>query len=233
MYLLRLDDAATYIRLKNWDRIEELLDRYSIKPLVGLIPNVKDPELLVYDSYDRIWERAHKWEEKGWTVALHGYTHVYETTEGGINPVNKRSEFAGLALSVQEKKIEQGYQILTKHGFSPEVFFAPSHTFDKNTLTALKNKTPIKIISDTVAINVYYENGFYYIPQQTGRARKLPFKITTFCYHPNKMTDNDFVYLESFIQAHKEEFTDYNSIPLLKRKKTFADKILQKMYYLR
>lgn len=43
-------------------------------------------------------------EKKGWIIALHGYEHVFETTSGGINPVNNKSEFAGVNLEKQKKK---------------------------------------------------------------------------------------------------------------------------------
>ena len=35
-YILRLDDASDYMDVKKWQRMEELLDRYGIKPLVGI-----------------------------------------------------------------------------------------------------------------------------------------------------------------------------------------------------
>ena len=43
MYLMRLDDACEKRNVKNWDRMEALLDKYNVKPLVAVIPNCKDP----------------------------------------------------------------------------------------------------------------------------------------------------------------------------------------------
>ena len=79
MYLLRLDDAAEYLNKQNWLLIEELLDKYSIKPIVGVIPAVEDAELKEYDYCPNIWEKVNSWQKKGWTIALHGYSHVFET----------------------------------------------------------------------------------------------------------------------------------------------------------
>lgn len=92
---------------------------------------------------------------KGWIIALHGYNHVYSTNEGGINPVNKRSEFAGISLEQQKKKIRSGVKIFRENGHDPQVFFAPSHTFDENTIKALKEESNIRIISDTIANRTY------------------------------------------------------------------------------
>lgn len=36
-YLLRLDDAASKMNIKNWLRMEQLLKRFNIHPLIGVI----------------------------------------------------------------------------------------------------------------------------------------------------------------------------------------------------
>ena len=45
--LLRLDDASDYMDIEKWQRLEEFLDRYGIKPLVGIIPDNQDASLIV------------------------------------------------------------------------------------------------------------------------------------------------------------------------------------------
>jgi len=57
---------------------------------------------------------------------------------------------------------------LENNDLEPKVFFAPSHTFDANTLEALRLESNIGVICDTIANNVYTLNAFYFIPQQTG-----------------------------------------------------------------
>ena len=173
----------------------------------------------------------HEWIDKGWTPAMHGYEHRYLTEDGGINPINKRSEFAGLAFEKQAEKIKKGYEILLGHGLNPEIFFAPSHTFDENTLKAIKAETPIRIISDTIAWDIYKENSLWFIPQQSGRVRKLPFKIVTFCYHPNTMNERSFSELEAFVCKQSKRFIDYKTLLLPNRKRTKLDNLLNHMYF--
>lgn len=151
--------------------------------------NYRNP---MYQKDNEFWDRVSVWKDKGWSLALHGCYHKYVTEEGGLNPVNKRSEFAGVAYDEQCKKIKHGIQILNEHNIFPDIFFAPSHTFDKNTLLALNQESNICIICDTVANDVYYQDGFYFIPQQSGHVRKLPFCVVTFCYHPNMMNVDTF-----------------------------------------
>ena len=229
-YIIRLDDAADRMDCQKWSQMERLLDKYDIKPLVGVIPNCKDKMMDIYDVDPDFWNKVHQWEDKGWTIALHGYEHVYCTDDGGINPVNKRSEFAGLSLENQKHKIKNGVEIFRNHGLEPKVFFAPSHTFDLNTLEALKQESNISIISDTIANKPYSQYGLTFVPQQSGRVRKLPFNVVTFCYHPNMMEEKEFIYLERFFEKYKELFSNF---PIYKetKRKTLFDLILNKLYF--
>lgn len=229
-YLMRLDDAAEHMNVESWSRVERLLDFYSIKPIVGVIPNNRDEQLCSYPYDDVFWDRVISWREKGWSIAMHGYDHVYVTKQGGINPVQQRSEFAGLPLDVQRKKIKDGIAVFSSHGISPTVFFAPSHTFDEQTLSALLSESKIRIVSDTVAIDSYGEGGLSFVPVQSGRVRALPFRVVTFCYHPNTMDDADFSALEEFLSHHAKEFGVCESVAK-KRHRTIADKFVSACYF--
>ena len=233
-YILRLDDASDYMDTKKWQRMEDLLERYGVKPLVGIIPDNQDPSLVEsYQQDPAFWTKVERWKDKGWELALHGCYHKYITEECGMNPVNKRSEFAGVPLEQQCQMIRHGVETLKQHGLSPRVFFAPSHTFDENTLAALKAESEIRIISDTVANDVYYQDGFYFIPQQSGHVRKLPFRVVTFCYHPNVMENADFAALEKFLEESMECFNVKLDQVLKKRKAGWLDIMLRKLYFAR
>lgn len=41
-YIIRLDDACPTMNHENWRKVEKLLDKYDIRPIVGIIPNSKD-----------------------------------------------------------------------------------------------------------------------------------------------------------------------------------------------
>lgn len=233
MYLMRLDDASEHMNLNNWLRMERILDKYGVIPIFGIIPANQDPDLLKFDEVTNFWQLMIEWQDKGWTPALHGYSHVFETNEGGINPVNKRSEFAGVALERQREKIRDGYRILKDKGISASIFFAPAHTFDENTLVALKDESPIRVISDTIANDIYYKEEVYFIPQQSGHCRKLPFKTVTFCYHPNIMNDVDFEKLEEFLNVYKNRFGNFEIDMMKKRKIGLKDRFINKLYFAR
>ena len=233
MYLIRLDDASDHMHTENWARIERMLDENGVKPLVGVIPVNRDPMLLEFAEDPGFWDKAKLWQKKGWRIALHGYDHVYATSCAGINPVHNRSEFAGLPLESQRQKIRDGVAFLTEKGLNPTVFFAPGHTFDENTLEALRLESNIRIISDTVANDAYCRDGFTFIPQQAGRVRELPFRVTTICLHPNYITEPELDEIEVFLKTHAGQFLDPGAIMPSTRKKSLLDRVYELAYFLK
>lgn len=233
--LIRLDDACPTMNHKKWDRMEMLLDKSSIKPMVGVIPHNEDSKQQIDLEDPDFWNKIKIWEEKNWTIALHGYNHVYSSKDGGMNPLWLKSEFAGHSLEIQKEKIKKGVAIFRSHGINPKYFFAPSHTFDENTLIALKEESDIRIISDTIALKPYEKDGFVFIPQQSGHPISLPFNgILTVCYHPNTMKDDDFVGLEKFIKAHEGDVIGFSDLDFSKiGSKSIIDKIFSGLYFLR
>lgn len=234
-FLVRMDDACATMHHEKWDRFEALFDVYKIIPMVGIVPNNKDIDLMQAPADDDFYARAIKWQKKGWTIALHGYEHVYNTNNKGINPVWNRSEFSGLSLSIQEEKIEKGFTILKKKNLEVNYFFAPSHNFDKNTLKAIYNKTTIRKISDTIATVPYKKMDFAFFPVQFGKFRKIKFAgYWTFCLHPNTMKEIDFVHAEQFIRQHYKKFISFDEVNVSSLKdKAIIDRILSWGYFLR
>lgn len=232
-YLIRLDDACNTMNWEKWLQMEVLLDKYQVKPLIAVIPNNADDMQKIDPPKKTFWEWLKKLENKGWVIGLHGNDHVYKTEEGGINPIHKRSEFAGLSLAEQKDKIKKGYTKLKSEGFNPRIFVAPSHTFDLNTLEALKQESDINIISDTLAFYPYKTNDFIFIPQQLGTARTIFLPgAYTFCYHPNTMDDKAFDTLEAFIRKNSFKFLAFNRIDLTNVKaKSIFDKLLSITYF--
>jgi predicted deacetylase len=232
-YYFRLDDACECLDIEKWNKIEKIFDKHNLFPLVGVIPNCDDQDLKKYPNYPRFWNKIRYLEEKGWIIALHGYSHVYDSKEGGINPVHQRSEFAGKSLDVQKELINKGLETLNRQKLNPVVFFAPSHTFDENTLIAIKECSNIRVISDTIARKRYKYKDITFVPQQSGKVRKVPFcKEITFCYHPNTMTENDFTELDEFITKHRKNICNFD-YSLTEKKKTFLDYLLSKLYFIK
>ena len=88
-------------------------------------------------------------------------------------------------------------------------FFAPNHTFDKNTLLALK-KCGITEIVDGYGLMPYEENDIKFIPQLFHKMFVLPFGIQTVQIHLNYFKKNDFDNLKKFIESNSEKIITYN-----------------------
>lgn len=236
-YLIRLDDACPTMDVKKWNKIEDILDKFGIRPMVGIIPANADKDQLINLEDTQFWNKVHGWISKQWTIALHGFDHVCISNSGlnGMNPIWKRSEFSGVPLEYQKEKIRKGVAVLRSHGINPKYFFAPSHTFDENTLIALKEESDIRIISDTIANKPYKIGDFTFIPQIGGHCfePKL-WGQWTFCLHPSTMQDADFAAVEQFISEHKHQFIGFEQIDITNAgQKNIISKIMDKVYFAR
>lgn len=229
---MRLDDAHDRMALEKWNRLYSLLVNYDIKPIVAVIPQNEDLTISFNQIIPNFWEIVRKWETSGWNIALHGYKHLYYSQNGGINPVHYRSEFAGLSLEKQMDSIKRAYDIFLHNSINPSCFVAPSHTFDLNTIEALKRVTPIEVISDTFAFNIFKRYGIFFMPQQVGRPRNIVMPgVWTFCLHPSNMTEHDFEYLERFIDKFSHRFVRFEDLTFLERRISLLEIFIQKLYY--
>lgn len=89
-YLIRLDDACPTMDGAKWQRMFDILDRYVVRPMVGIIPHNEDPKQEIDAPDVEFWNKAKLWHQKGYAIALHGYNHCYISNEGlkGLNPLS-------------------------------------------------------------------------------------------------------------------------------------------------
>lgn len=234
-YLIRLDDACPTMDHKKWQQVENILDKFGVRPMVGVIPHNENPHEAIDEPNPDFWGKVHSWRDKKWSIAMHGYNHSYISNDGmkGLNPMWARSEFAGLPLVEQKKKIKRGVSIMRENDINPKYFFAPSHTFDSNTIRALEQESDIRIISDCVGCYPYKKGNFVFIPVLGGHCEKryLP-GLWTFCLHPNTMNDNNIRSLELFLEKEHSHFMSFGDINFetVKQKGLFS-KILSFLYF--
>jgi hypothetical protein len=230
-YIIRLDDACPTMNSENWRRMEVLLSTYQITPIVAVVPNNQDHKLMVDDENEDFWKHVKKWQNKNWEIALHGFEHKYVTKHKSIVPINDYSEFAGVSLEKQKEKIREGIKIFKQNNISCHVWIAPAHSFDENTIKALKEESDIRIISDGIAWSPYYAYDMHWIPQQLWKPREMPFGTWTICYHPDEMKEKDFERLENFLEKNSKKFTSINKLELNKKPKSLLEKSFEKIYW--
>jgi len=209
--LIRLDDIAENM---NWDLMEKselLFEKYGIKPVLGVIPNNKDNDLMSYPKKDDFWKLVRKWKDKGWEISMHGSTHVYDKNSNNKDYFGHGgdSEFYGHSLETQISKIEKGLKKFSDEKIKIRSFFAPNHTYDKNTFAALKN-SGINQIIDGYGVMPYSENGIKFIPQLFYKVFALPFGIQSTQIHLNFWKQKDFDNFEKFIIKNLNKIITYD-----------------------
>lgn len=209
--LIRIDDIAENMNWQMFDKIESLFDKHHIKPVLGVIPNNEDKELLNYPKRMDFWLKVKNWQKKGWEIAMHGYNHLYDsqTNKKDYFGHGGKSEFYGVTLENQTKKIKNGLKKFAEKEISIRVFFAPNHTYDKNTFIALKNSGIYEVI-DGYGIMPYVEDKINFVPQLFYKLYTLPFGIQSTQLHLNYWSQNDFVNFENFINKNIENIITYD-----------------------
>src|SRR4051812_16826768 len=125
-YIVRLDDACSTLRLENWERIEAVLDRLGIRPIVGVIPDNQHPSLYCGPALPHFWDKVRSWQSKGWMIAMHGHQHILklENRHKGLVPLEDTTEFVGFPLELQREKIRQALRIFQSHDVTPTAWMA-------------------------------------------------------------------------------------------------------------
>lgn len=204
----RLDDITPDMDWDKFYRVKAIFNKYDVKPLIGVVPDNRDPELKKGQLRPDFWEVVKSLKKSGWSVAMHGTRHIYETKHSGMFGLKKASEFAGLPYRVQYDKLEEGMEILKKNGITTDIFMAPGHTFDKKTLKALK-KLGFNYVSDGYMDVPCRYKGLTFIPCRRSEPG-LSTGMDTICLHPNELEEGDYRELTNFLEKHKNKVISFN-----------------------
>ena len=209
-YFFRLDDVAPNMNWGNFNLVAEIFKNNNIKPLVAVIPDMKDPKLLGYSFNPNFWRRIIELKDSGWIIGQHGYQHLSQGG-GGILKIHTSGEFAGLSLEDQRNMVFAGREIMESQTHSPDVFVAPRHSFDKKTLEALKENN-FRFISDGIALWPFKKWGLVWLPQILWRPRRGMFGLVTVALHTNTMTLEDIGNLKKFIEKNRNNIGDFREL---------------------
>ena len=209
--LIRFDDISENMKWEFMEKCEVLFDEYNIKPVLGIIPNNQDNELKKYPKKENFWQIVKKWQSKGWTIAMHGYSHVYDndTDKKDFFGYGGKSEFFGHSLEEQKNRLKKGIEIFKKKNIDIKIFFAPNHTYDENTFIALK-QLGIKEVIDGYGLLPYTHKEIKFIPQLFYKNIMLPFGVQSTQLHINYWNEEDFLKFEKFIIKYHKRILSYN-----------------------
>ena len=222
---VRMDDISPDMDWEKFYLFRDLFARTGIEPLLGIVPMNEDNNLHIEENKASFWDEMKQLQEQGYTLALHGYRHVYQTSKGGLFPLNNFSEFAGRTYEEQLADLKQARKILDTHGIQTDIFMAPAHSYDRNTLRALK-ATGFHKITDGFGKKPYLWNGitFYPISFLLSRSLKADVGYTTMVVHANTVTD--FQKYEEMFREHGKDMISYHEyMKVMPVKKGFSGRI--------
>lgn len=210
---VRLDDIAPDMDWERFLKFKELLDRYQVKPLIGVVPHNRDENLKKkengYGPCD-FWAYVKELEKEGWVISMHGLYHIYTTDKGGLFPLNNFSEFAGVPLEEQKRMLAEGKRILREKGIETELFMAPAHSYDIHTLRALR-ETGFCALTDGFGKKPYYFKGlkFYPISFRLSSTLKKAKGYSTMVVHTGTVSEDDLKRYEGYFKRKDVEWISY------------------------
>lgn len=234
-YLIRFDDICPTMNWAVWEAIESLLTRHDVRPILAVVPDNRDPKLVVDPPRNDFWEQVRRWQAKGYTIALHGYQHLYVNQNSGLLKLNPQSEFAGLPRTEQKAKLRKALAIFADHGVRAEAWVAPSHSFDLNTVEVLR-ELGLQVISDGLWPRPFTEaNGMTWVPQQLWSFRSAPSGVWTVCNHHNGWSERRLEQFGESLRDHASRITDLATVlrDYAGRKLSLSDRLLGQALFIR
>ncbi len=181
--VVRLEDICPTMDMQKFELFMNFFEETGIKPLLCVVPDNKDPKL-VKGTFNRdFWSMLRHLKDDDWGIAMHGTHHLATGKSQGLISGDVPTEYAGLSYDSQLKKLREGKHILSQNGLDTEVFAAPNHSFDLETIRACK-KLGLNYISDGMSKQPYKIEGVKFIPASPAW-KKHKSGILTMCIHTN------------------------------------------------
>lgn len=210
-YLLRFDDLCPTMARVPWKRFERVLEEFQLRPILAVVPDNRDPELMREPADPDFWKKMRAWEDAGATIALHGFRHLCVSRGRSLVPAPRYSEFAGVSEEIQRQWLREGLRILRSRGLHPRVWVAPRHGFDAATLRALRAEG-IEYISDGLARVPFQRGGLAWLPQQLWEPVERRTGLWTICLHSNTAPAALAERLRTFLSRHAGQFTSLDRV---------------------
>ena len=210
--VIRFDDIHPEMNWIIWDQIRDFCLKKNIKPILAVIPDNKDESINIGKYREEFWNQITELQDLGWGIGLHGFQHLYTEKSKGLIGLHERSEFAGLSYNLQHEKIINGLKIFEKNRVKPNLFIAPSHSFDDITISVLSS-LGINVISDGFAIAPYTDkSGITWIPCQRWRFGFNKVGIWTICLHPNNWKQKDLDHFKKEVVRYQSRILNFKQV---------------------
>ncbi len=68
---IRMDDITPDMDWEKFNRFRILCDAFGVKPLLGIVPDCKDPKLHITDDNLQFYDMLKELKAAGWSLAQH------------------------------------------------------------------------------------------------------------------------------------------------------------------
>lgn len=193
-----MDDITPNMNWKQFWKYINLFKKNNVKPLLGVVPDNCDKELNVEEENYDFWRIIKSLQSNGTVeIAQHGYEHK------NIGQNNYFSEFVGLPYEQQLEKIKKGRDVLINNNIYTDIWMAPWHSYDDETIKTLKH-LKFKKITDSIALYPFKCNDMLFVPQQLWKPRYFPFGILTICLHINEINNQIFERVKKHVESNAD-----------------------------
>ena len=106
--------------------------------------------------------------------------------------------------------IAEGKEKLRELGVVTDIFMAPAHSYDRNTLSLLA-EAGFHYITDGFGTYPYRWKGLTFLPIAFQRRKDIQKNqgYTTLVFHTNTMKEQDFTEFEKILKEYKKDFISY------------------------
>ena len=181
--VVRIEDVCPTLDREKFAIYKKFFDETGIKPLLCVVPENKDPKLVKSAVNRDFFDFVRGLKAEGYSIAMHGTHHLATGKSQGIISGDVPTEFAGRSYDTQLKMLREGKHLLAQNDLDTEVFAAPNHSYDRETLKACK-KLGLRYISDGLSKNPYMLEGVKCIPVSPAW-KKHRSGLLTLCIHTN------------------------------------------------
>jgi predicted deacetylase len=226
---VRLDDVCPQMDMERFENTVALIESFGVKGLLGIVPDNRDPDLMKMPPDPRFWQRIKQLEQAGWSLGMHGVQHRLTREGTALLSRSKKTEFSSVPLDEQRKLIGRGREILENNGVKTDIFFAPAHSYDRNTLRALKAEG-FQYVSDGRSRHAYRQCGMICVPCRVYGLPGHPKGEVTIALHSNFMDAERLGKYERFLEKYKDSLVDFSQLQNSAPRNLMMQKLNERIY---
>jgi len=212
--IVRMDDICPKMNYEKFIKYFNMLDGLGIRPLLGIIPCCEDKSFTAEES-PSFWGDMRRFRDNGCSVAMHGVHHVYTSSSRGLVCSRPMSEFAGLPLERQTELLRLGRRVLHENQLETDIFMPPGHSYDMNTLKAMK-ECGFRFLSDGRSFHPYETEGIRCIPASSSYRLHFNRGVLTICIHSDAEDERSFLRTREYLKKNRKRVIDFQKAINLK-----------------